>query len=135
MWPRFIGFSILNWITNIVVIMFLLQYVIPQSWNPNLIALGPWFVSFVIAFIYAELAFRKKLPGMREAVTLAAIWLVIGYTLHIFYAEYLFGTARVVLLSPDIHITYVCELAAIGLAATVTRRKRIEAALGEGLED
>lgn len=134
MWPRFIGFSVLNWITNIILVMVLLRFAVPGTFRGFALAAVPWVVSFVLAFFFAELAFHTKLPGRRETMTLIVIWLIVGYSFHLLYALVVFQNVLVVLQSPDLHLTYVFEVAAILLAGYVIRRRKIKATLGEGME-
>jgi hypothetical protein len=135
MWFRFVWISLLNWTTNLVIVMVLLRFILPDSLHGFVLAIIPWAISFVLAFAFAELAFRPKLPGKNEAAMLVILWLVIGYSLHILYATFILNNALVVLRAADLHITYAFEVAGILCAAYVTRRRKIKEVLGEGLSE
>lgn len=134
-WLRFVWIALLHWITNLALVMAVLRFALPQGLRGFALAAIPWLLSFILAFFYTEWAFRHTLPDRRTTVLLLCLWLVIGYSLHLFYAAYMFNNVFVVLRSPDLHLTYLFEIAAILLAAYVTRRRRIKAALGEGMEE
>ncbi len=131
---RLFSIVLLQWVTNLFAVLVLLQFVIPGSWQGNLKAVPIWLVSFLLAFLFAEWAFDKRLPERRDTIELILVWVVVSVTLNILGSVLVFKTARVALYGTDLHITMLFEIIAIVLAAHATRRRKILRALGEGME-
>jgi hypothetical protein len=129
---RFLGISIAKWITLTAVLFGLMAYLIPQA--SGWLALAPMgLVTFAVAFGFAEWAFRADLPDRKMAFTLAGIWLMTSIVLQFFLEIWLFGRVWFLRYGLDIYGMYALELAAIFLAAFLTRRRRVMAVAGEGL--
>lgn len=129
---RFLGISIAKWITLTAVLFGLVAYLIPQA--SGWMALVPMgFVTFAVAFGFAEWAFRADLPDRRAALALAGIWIATSVLLQVFMELWLFGRVWFLRYGVDIYGMYALELVAIFLAAFLTRRRRVMAVAGEGL--
>ncbi|MEK7115792.1 MAG: hypothetical protein AAB879_00165 [Patescibacteria group bacterium] len=132
---RLVSIVILKWVVNLFAVLALLRFVIPPAWHGNLKAAPIWLVSFILAFLFAEWAFARRLHGKRSTVECIVLWVVVSYTLNIFASVVTFATARVAIYGTDLHITTLSEIAAILLAAHATRRRKIEMSLGEGMAE
>ncbi len=133
-WLRYAGIATVKWIANLILVSLTLRFLIPETFRGYVNAAPIWLLSFVLAFACAEWAFRRKLPGRSDVLVLAIVWLIVSYSLDVFQVLFTFGNIYV-LLSPELHVTTVLEILAIALAAFTTRRRKIEAALGEGMEE
>lgn len=131
---RFLSIVLLKWTANLLAVVLLLRFVVPGGWHGFLKAGPIWIASFIIAFLFAEWAFQKQLPSKRDLIQLVVIWIVVSYSLDIVGSVMVFDTARVALYGTDLHITMLFEVGAILAAAYVTRRRKIEKTLGEGME-
>jgi hypothetical protein len=117
-----------------MVITALMKYVIPPDWSPMMIAAPIWVVSFFLAFALAEWAFRGAVPKKNTVALLIVNWLVVNLTLDILFAYYILGFAALAIKSTDHLVTYMIEIAAIFLAAYVTRRRHVHELMSEGIE-
>lgn len=133
MWFRFLSIVSLKWVANVLAMLLLLRFLIPHAWTGFLKAAPIWVVSFVIAFLFAEWALATRLPNTKNLFQLILTWIVVSYLLNILGSVFLFQTARVALYGTDLHLTSVMELLAILLAASVIRRRKLQAVLGEGM--
>lgn len=131
---RFLSIVFLKWVANLLAVVVLLRFVIPGGWHGFLKAGPIWIASFVIAFLFAEWAFQKQLPSKRDLIRLIVVWVVVSYSLDIIGSVMVFDTPRVAMYGTDLHVTMLFEIAAILAAAYVTRRRKIEKTLGEGME-
>ncbi len=131
---RTLSVILLKWSVNLLATLVLIRYVIPHGWNGYAEAAPVWVASFVIAFAFAEWIFRPKLPGKKETIRLVIMWVVLTYVLNVLGSVILFNTPRVAIYGTDLYVTLLFEIVAIILAAIVTRQRKIEKMLGEGME-
>lgn len=134
MWIRFLLISIVRWIANMLAVSAVLKFLIPSAWSGYAIDAPIWVVSFLLAFAIAEWAFKKKIPGRNDIALFAVLWFVVGFSLDVLFSFLVLGSASIMVQSSDRAITYIFEFAAILLAAYLTRRRKVKAALGEGME-
>ena len=134
MWFKFFSISLIRWTLNMLVVAALLKYVIPSDWSGMATAAPIWVVSFFLAFALAEWAFRGASPKKNTVALLLVNWIVVNLTLDILFAYYVLGYAVIAVKSPDRWVTYMVEIAAIFLAAYVTRRRNIRELMSEGIE-
>ena len=135
MWLRFAWISFVGWVVNLLLIMLVLRFVLPQTLPGSVLAILPWIISFIVAFIVSDWAFSQTIPGRHETTIFTILWIVIGFTLFLVYGAFLLGDVRFIANSPDIYVTFVCEIAGILLASFATRRRKIKETLGEGLAE
>ncbi len=135
MWLRYLSLSILHWIAASAATFLLVQYVIPHALTGYTLAAPMWVIQFAIAFGFVMWAFHTKLPGRRETMMLLIIWFVITFALEAAFETSLAGRPAFLIYSTDLHVQYFLELAAILLAAYLTRRRRIKAVLSEGMTE
>ncbi len=117
-----------------LIVTALLKWVIPSDWSAMMQAAPIWIASFFLAFILAEWAFRGATPKKNTVALLLVNWLVVNLTLDILFAYYILGFAALAIKSPEHWVTYMMEIAAIFLAAYVTRRRSVRELMSEGIE-
>lgn len=132
---RYLVISFCKFVAHFMLTSLFMLYVLPRTWHGYAVSVPMWFVSFVIAFVFAELAFKTKMPGKNETALLLGIWMVVSLTLQIFLVVYLLGTVMPLINSFDVYIQYMLEALAILMSAYLTRRRKIKATFGEGLSE
>ena len=135
MWFRFLWVSLVGWVLNLLLVLLVLRFLLPQTLPGLVLAILPWLISFIVAFIAGDWAFSSVIPGRQETVMFSIIWLVIGFTLFLVYGSFFLGDIRYITNSPDMYVTFVTEILGICLASFVTRRRKIKETLGEGLAE
>ncbi len=135
MWLRFAAISSLKWIANILAIILLSTYVIPGSWSGYVRAIPLWFLSFVVAFVFAEWALYWVHPGRLEIIRLLSAWLVLSLSYQVLYGYISLGNVYSVIYSFDIYAQFILEVCAVLLAAYALRRHKILSLLDEGLAE
>lgn len=133
-WFRFIAIISLKWIANILSVIILSFYVIPQEWQGYTRAALFWFLSFVIAFVFAEWAMRRLLPGRRVVVLLLSLWLFLSLLYQMLYGYVSLENVYAVLNSFDTYIQFLLESIALVLAARSVRQQKLAQVAGEGME-
>lgn len=135
MWLRFAWASFVGWILSMVLVVLVLRFVLPDSLHGVALAILPWCISFVIAFIVAEKAFAPSLPGAHQTSILSILWIVIGFTLFLVYGEFFLGDVRFIVNSSETYVSLLVQVLGVCLASYVTRRRKIKETLGEGLAE
>lgn len=134
MFFRFLFTSLTRWVLNMLLVVAMLKYIIPSEWPGMATAAPIWVMSFLLAFGLAEWAFRTIVPTKQSIAVLLLNWLIVNLTLDILFAYYIIGTAAAAVKSADHWVTYMVEIAAIFLAAYVTRRRNVREMMSEGIE-
>lgn len=132
-WVRFISIASLKWLANWFLVAIFLA-VVPRSIQGYGLAVCVWVLSFIIAFIFAQWAFSKRMPDRRDTIALCAVWAIVMIVFQSFWEFFQYGQLIFSFLSVDILGTIVFELIAVVLASSVTRRHRLRGAVGEGME-
>ena len=101
----------------------------------SLYQLDAWALAFLVAFVCAEWAFRKRLPEQRDIMLLLGIWMTVTITLQLLFAQFILGSVLFVINSPDIYIQYLMEIVAIFLSAKLTRKRKVRSVISEGLSE
>ena|SRR3989344_2748454 len=135
MWFRFLVISVIKWFLFFMVSGLFLQFVVPESWRGYQIAVPLWALAFLVAFVCAEWAFRKRLPEQRDIMLLLGIWMTVTITLQLLFAQFILGSVLFVINSPDIYIQYLMEIVAIFLSAKLTRKRKVRSVISEGLSE
>ncbi len=131
MWLRYLGISIVKWITVFTAMSVMTMY-ITGGLRGYLLDIPIWAMAFAVAYGFAYWALHPTIPGKRELIQLIIIWVVVTLTLEAFYEILSIGQI-VFVYGPDFFGQYLFEIAAIFLAARVIHNKKIRAAGSEGL--
>ena len=134
MWLRFTLISLLKWFAQLTASALIVRYVMPAGWSGYAISAPMWLVNFGLAFGFAEWAYRKTLPGRRETIRLLICWMVVTITLQLLFAQFFLGSVLYFTGSLEMYVQLLLEVLAILLAARVTRKRKMNKVLSEGIE-
>lgn len=134
LWPRYLGISVLKWISVFAAIVIFSAYVAPASWKGFFLAVPIWILAFALAYLFAFWALHVKIPGRRELITLIAIWMGVTIILQVSYEIFTIGRPVFIIYSLDLYVQYLLEVIAILLAGRQVRAYRMKHALSEGLK-
>ncbi len=130
---RFIGISVVKWLVSFLVVYLAMSYLIPAS----IIGLGRivlvWVLTTLSAFVFAEWAFKPKLPERQDIIQLMIVSTVVNVLLSIGTDIIVYGKPTLLIGSFDIQVQYLLELLVIPLAGYIARKRRLQAAASEGL--
>jgi hypothetical protein len=85
---------------------------------------------FVLAFVFAMLAFGKRAPKRKDTLMLIAIWMLVTVCGFLLYGLVLSPRGVKAAVAPEILVQFVLEVLAIYLAAFRLRRQSVESILG-----
>lgn len=130
MFLRFLIVSFIKFVASMLAIYILYSYVIPSSFSGVLAFIPTWLVMFVLAFVFALLAFGKKAPKRQDMLMLIAIWMTVTICGFLLYGLLLSPRGVRASVAPEILVQFVLEVLAIYLAAFRLRRQSVESILG-----
>lgn len=134
MWFRFLAISALNFAVTLASIFGLVLYILPEKTPLVLLNFANWVLAFLVTSLFSRWAFSKRLPTHQDSVLLVVFHLIVYLTGYLTYGLLLSDRGPLVVVSPEIVVQLVCEVAAIIVAAYHIRRRRLRSVLGEGME-
>lgn len=130
---RFMGISIVKWLSSFIVVYLMMNYVIPASiigfWRIVLI----WCATVLSAFVFAEWAFNTKSPDRKDILQLMIVGLCMNVLLSVTMDILMQGRPVYIFESFDIQVQYILEVLIVPVAAYVAQKRRQKSTIAEGL--
>jgi len=134
MWFRAFLISCLNIVATMVAIVLLLSFVIP-AWLPMIVRnLFSWTMAVIVGWICAHWIFAKKMPTDPDILTVCIVHAIVFCLAYLAYGIFLFPQQGPrILLSVELLVQVALECAIILIEGYRLKRRRLQAAFGEGM--
>ena len=132
-WLRYLGISILKWISIYVTMLLFVTYVAPSWLKGYWLALPMWALTLLIAYGFGYWALHFKIPARREIAILIGVWMVTTICIEIWYEILTIGRPVFLMHSIDLYVQYLIEIVGILLAARMIRAHKYRVVSGEGI--
>lgn len=119
--------------TASVSILLMLMFVVPDWLSSLLTAISVWTIGFLVAFLFAQWAFAKRMPTKGDVILLASLHLFVAVLFYAIYGIFVSENGVLILFTPDFSIEIILEILAILLSAYRIKRLRMKSVLGEGM--
>lgn len=131
MWFRFFAISFLKFVVSTFGLFALYAWLLPASIKGGWLIAITWFITFLLAFLFAGWALLPTKPGSRHVLSLVFIWLLVTVCGFLVYGIFISDRGPWIVVSWEILVQIGLEIAAVLAAAYRVRHNKITAGLEE----
>lgn len=131
MWFRFFAISFLKFVVSTFGLFALYAWLMPASIKGGWLIAITWFITFLLAFLFAGWALMRTKPASRHVLQLVFIWLLVTVCGFLVYGIFISDRGPWLLVSWEILGQIGLEIAAVLAAAYRVRHGKVMVELEE----
>jgi hypothetical protein len=131
MWFRFFAISFLKFVVSTFGLFALYAGLLPASITGGWLIAITWFITFLLAFLFAHWALLHTKPGSRHVLSLVFVWLLVTVCGFLVYGIFISDRGPWILVNWEILGQIGLEIVAILTVAYRVRQNKVTVELGE----